>query len=204
MEKYSSQCRIILICNSPSKIIEPVRSRCLSIRIPAPSHDDIAQLLIQVAKRESCQCPLELAMKISLHSDRNVRRAVLMLEAAKVQIAPASQMLASQMVQLPDWEMYITKLSREIMAEQSPTKLLLARDMMYELLTNCIPADVIMQTLVSELMKALDDQLKHEVAHWAAYYEHRMCMGSKDIFHLEAFVAKFMAVYKKWLISLFG
>lgn len=57
MEKYSSQCRIILICNSPSKIIEPVRSRCLSIRIPAPSHDDISQLLMQVAKRESCHAP---------------------------------------------------------------------------------------------------------------------------------------------------
>lgn len=204
MHRYSSQCRIILICNSPSKIIEPVRSRCLAIRVPAPSHEDIAQLLMSVAKRESCQCPHELAMKISLHSDRNVRRAVLMLEAAKVQIAPATQMHANQIVQLPDWEMYITKLSREIMAEQSPSKLLQAREMLYDLLTNCIPADVIMQTLVSELMKALDDQLKHEVAHWAAYYEHRMCNGSKDIFHLEAFVAKFMAVYKKWLISLFG
>ena len=53
----------------------------------------------------------------------------------------------------------------------------------------------------------------------------RLCTGSKDIFHLEAFgklttlhgidysrihffiyflVAKFMAIYKKWLISLFG
>ena len=202
--RYSGQCRIILICNSPSKIIEPVRSRCLSIRIPAPSHEDIAQLLIAVAKRESCTCPLELAMKISLHSDRNMRRAVLMLEAAKVQIAPASQMQAAQIVQLPDWEIYITKLAREIMSEQSPSKLLQAREMLYELLTNCIPSDVIMQTLVRELMKALDDQLKHEVAHWAAYYEHRMCMGAKDIFHLEAFVAKFMAVYKKWLMSLFG
>jgi replication factor C subunit 3/5 len=147
---------------------------------------------------------MELAMKISLHSDRNVRRAVLMLEAAKVQIAPATQMQAMQMVQLPDWEVYITKLCRDILAEQSPARLLQAREMMYELLTNCIPADVIMQTLTNELMKCLDDQLKHEVAHWAAYYEHRMCLGSKDIFHLEAFVAKFMAVYKKWLMALFG
>lgn len=181
-----------------------MRSRCLSIRIPAPAHEDLAQLLMQVAKRESVQCPYELAMKVSLHSDRNVRRAVMMLEAARVQVAPSSQLMAAQPVQLPDWEIYITKLAREIMAEQTPSKLLQARDMLYELLVNCIPGDVIMTTLVSELMKALDDSLKHEVAHWAAYYEHRLCQGSKDIFHLEAFVAKFMAVYKKWLISLFG
>ena len=85
MEKYSSQCRIILICNSCSKVIEPLRSRCLGIRIPAPTHEDISSVLIAIGKKEQCVCPQELAMKISLHSDRNLRRALLMLEAAKVQ-----------------------------------------------------------------------------------------------------------------------
>lgn len=80
MYRYSSQCRIILICNSASKVIEPVRSRCLGIRVPAPSHEDIATVLTTVAKKEQCVCPQELAMKISLQSDRNLRRALLMLE----------------------------------------------------------------------------------------------------------------------------
>lgn len=203
MEKYSSQCRIILLCNSPSKIIDPVRSRCLGIRIPAPAHEDIANILVAVAKKESCQCPMELAMKVSLHSDRNLRRALLMLEALKVQIA-SPQLQAGQVVPLPDWELYICKIARDILQEQSPSKVLAVRDMLYELLTNCIPADVIMTTLSRELMKALDDSLKHEVAHWVAYYEHRIVIGSKDIFHLEAFVVKFMAIYKRWLVSLFG
>ena len=39
--------------------------------------------------------------------------------------------------------------------------------------------------------------LKHEMLFHAASYEHRMQGGSKPIFHLEAFAAKFMAVYKK-------
>lgn len=42
MEKYSSTCRLILCCNSQSKVIEPVRSRCLGIRVGAPSHDDVS------------------------------------------------------------------------------------------------------------------------------------------------------------------
>jgi replication factor C subunit 3/5 len=42
MEKYSSTCRLILCCNNQSKVIEPVRSRCLGIRIAAPSHDDVS------------------------------------------------------------------------------------------------------------------------------------------------------------------
>lgn len=41
MEKYSSSCRLILCCNNPSKVIDPVRSRCLGIRVAAPSDDEV-------------------------------------------------------------------------------------------------------------------------------------------------------------------
>jgi replication factor C subunit 3/5 len=54
------------------------------------------------------------------------------------------------------------------------------------------------------LLKHLDDDLKHRTVQCAAFYEHRMQCGSKPIFHLEAFVARFMAMYKKWTIELFG
>ena len=42
MEKYSASCRLILCCNNQSKVIDPVRSRCLGIRVPAPTHDDVS------------------------------------------------------------------------------------------------------------------------------------------------------------------
>ena len=41
MEKYSGSCRLILVCDNQSKIIDPVRSRCLGIRVGAPSLDDV-------------------------------------------------------------------------------------------------------------------------------------------------------------------
>jgi replication factor C subunit 3/5 len=41
MEKYASTCRLILVCNSPAKVMDPVRSRCLGIRVAAPTHDDV-------------------------------------------------------------------------------------------------------------------------------------------------------------------
>lgn len=36
----------------------------------------------------------------------------------------STQMMPDQVVQLPDWELYIMRLAREILAEQSPSKLL--------------------------------------------------------------------------------
>lgn len=55
------------------------------------------------------------------------------------------------------------------------------------------------QGLLTELLNNCDGQLKAEVAHVAAHYEHRLQLGNKAIYHLEAFVAKFMAMYKKFM-----
>ena len=37
MEKYSSNCRLVLCCENVSRIIAPIRSRCLCVRVSAPT-----------------------------------------------------------------------------------------------------------------------------------------------------------------------
>ena len=59
-----------------------------------------------------------------------------------------------------------------------------------------------LKTLAIELIACLETNLKVEVSRHAAEYEHRMQRGSKPIFHLEAFVAKFMQIYKRFLLQL--
>ncbi len=41
MEKYMSNMRIILCANSTSRLIAPIKSRCLLMRVAAPSEDDV-------------------------------------------------------------------------------------------------------------------------------------------------------------------
>ena len=90
----------------------------------------------------------------------------------------------------------------DILREQSPKSLFVVRGKLYELLVNCIPPEVLLRRLAVELMRKLDDDLKHSTAAAAAAYEHRLQEGSKAIFHLEAFVARFMADYKQFVASL--
>ena len=151
--------------------------------------------------------PPQLALTIAESSNRNLRRAILMLESYHVQNRDGVAIQGSSKlppIQRTDWELYIAQLASDITKEQSPQRLLAAREKLYELLINCIPAQVIIKTLTVELCKNLDDELKHQVIEWAAFYEHRIAMGSKDIFHLEAFIAKYMALYKKYLNALFA
>jgi replication factor C subunit 3/5 len=46
MEKYSGSCRLILCCNNPSRVIDPVRSRCLGVRVGAPGADEVSFVLL--------------------------------------------------------------------------------------------------------------------------------------------------------------
>jgi len=46
MEKYSASCRLILCCNSSSKVTEAVRSRCLNVRVNAPTDDQVGRSAI--------------------------------------------------------------------------------------------------------------------------------------------------------------
>lgn len=157
-----------------------------------------------MASRESFTLPEELAFRIARESSRNLRRALLMLEASVVQHR-GNGLDPQAVVQKTDWELYIQQLAGEMTREQTPQRLQAAREKLYELLVNCIPASVILKTLAFCLIQNMDDCLKVQVLELAAYYEHRVAIsGNKEIFHLEAFCAKYMAVYKKYLNDLFG
>lgn len=53
--------------------------------------------------------------------------------------------------------------------------------------------------MLLELLHSCDAMLKAEVTAVAAQCEYQMQLGSKPIYHLESFVAKFMALFKKYL-----
>lgn len=88
------------------------------------------------------------------------------------------------------------------MDEHTPARILQVRSKLYDLLTHCIPATTILKTLTFKLLSMIDDGLKGEVIRWSAFYEHRVKTGTKVIFHLEAFVAKFMRIFEMYLMSM--
>jgi replication factor C subunit 3/5 len=88
------------------------------------------------------------------------------------------------------------------MDEHSPARILQVRAKLYDLLTHCIPPTTILKTLTFKLIPMCDDAVKADIIKWSAFYEHRVRMGTKVIFHLEAFVAKVMRVLEEWLMSM--
>ena len=71
-----------------------------------------------------------------------------MLETCRVD-ANGPQLQANQPVHPADWERFVDDLGRLITEEQSPQRLLLARSKLYELLTCCIPPELIVRVCFS-------------------------------------------------------
>lgn len=197
MEKYMKTCRLILTCDSASKIIPPLRSRCLAVRVGAPSMEEVQMVLQKVAAAENVKLPPEFAHKIAEKTNRDLRRAVLMLESAQAQ---ASTNTLSKDMGLPReaWEVAIDKVAKKILQEQSPRMAMEVRGNVYELMSACLPADFIIKELLQKLIAdQRHDGLKQKAIAAAAHFESTMRQGSKDIFHIEAFVLRFMADYKQ-------
>ncbi|KAI8897735.1 P-loop containing nucleoside triphosphate hydrolase protein [Globomyces pollinis-pini] len=201
MEKYMGNMRVILCCNMISKILGPIRSRCLLVRIPAPAEDEMCDVLLKCAKYEKLSLPQSIASKIAIECDGNMRKALLMLEAHYVQQYPFEE---GKSLPTTDWELYLNNIVQTILRDQSPKSLYDIRGKLYQLLANCIPANVIIKNLTMELLRNVDSDLQPQIVAAAAEYEHRMQIGSKKIFHLEAFIAKVMSVYSQYLIDFAG
>lgn len=85
MEKYMSNLRLILCATSTSRIIAPIRSRCLLLRVGAPSEAETSLVLRHVAKKEKFHLPDEVASHIYSDCNGNLRKAILVLEALRMQ-----------------------------------------------------------------------------------------------------------------------
>ena len=201
MEKYSNNVRLILVSNSTAGIIAPIRSRTLLVRVPAPSETDICMALEKAAKKENWKAIPDLNTRIAKESGRNLRKALLMFEAVYASTPSPS---ATTPVPPADWEVLIGSIAADMIRERSPQMILQCRAKLYDLLTHCIPATMVLKTLCWKLCenKQVDEVLKAEVVKWASFYEHRIRLGSKVIFHLEAFVAKFMRIFEGYLLGM--
>ena len=73
MEKYMVTCRLILCCQSYTRVISAVRSRCLCLRIGAPPIPGIVQLLLDVSEKEKLDLSRRLVFPLIISDQRLLR-----------------------------------------------------------------------------------------------------------------------------------
>lgn len=195
MEKYMRTCRLVLICSSLSRLIAPLRSRCLGIRVPGHTEEGLRKAVLRVCAAEKLPNPSSSFVSLLYEKcEGNLRRGLLMLQAAAMNgvalTGPGTD------IPLPDWKSYLQEISQQIMMEQTPRGLYEIRRMFYDLLGQCISGDTIMKELLLSLISLASPKLHADIFRLAAKFDYAMKVGSKPIVHLEAFTAAVMQLIK--------
>lgn len=193
MEKYSKNIRLIMICDSMSPIIAPIKSRCLLVRCPAPSNNEISTILSDVVTNERIQLETkDILQRIAHESNGNLRVSLLMLES--MALNNELTLKSSSPIIKPDWFIVIQKLTRKIVKERSVNSLVECRAVLYDLLAHCIPANIILKELTFSLLdvETLSTVNKSSIIEYSSVFDERLSLGNKTIFHLEGFIAKVM------------
>jgi len=181
MEVYIKTCRLILCCNTICHIISPIRSRLQSIRVGAPTVEEIHNVLTTITEAEGGRQPPDAT--IANTCDRSLTRAIMMLQSARFGTPP--------------WIQFIDDLGKRAATNQGPESLLEIRVRLYRLLTNCIPPTMIIKQLTKSLcLHHPSDLGRMEIHMRASELEHQMVKGSQPIFHIEALVAAAMHIFR--------
>ena len=191
MEKYSSTCKFILISDQLSKIIEPLRSRCLMIRVPLPSGDQILETLLHICQKENITISYIKLKEIVDNSDNKVNHAIWLLEMYKYGI-----------VYEKNWEYVINSIADTIIDPriQNNKKLYSVmkkiRDQFYILFITNVPTQLIIRKIMSKLISKTDNlKLKYHIIDITSIFEQRLSQGTRHVIHMEAYIARLIYLF---------
>ncbi|KAL6633697.1 hypothetical protein ACP70R_026368 [Stipagrostis hirtigluma subsp. patula] len=195
IDSSSDACKIIMTCQDESNLLDSIKSRCKLITIGVPNTREVVDVLTYISKKESFDLPASFAATIASQSKKNMREAILALEACKANNYP---FIDGQAIPL-GWEGVLEELAGEILDDPSPKRLFLVRGKLQKLLVEFVPPKLVLQKLVELFLKGVQTSIKREVYYWHAYYDKRLPVGASALLKLEEFVAKFMSVHRKSL-----
>lgn len=80
LEKFINNCRFIFIVNCNSNMIDPIRSRCLSVKLNSPNRDQIMTVLKKITTAESIQFSTENLESLIDYNDGNLKESINQLQ----------------------------------------------------------------------------------------------------------------------------
>jgi replication factor C subunit 3/5 len=89
----------------------------MQVRVPAPSNNDIVNVLKTISTREGFNLPPPLAYSISNFSRRNLRRAIMMLQTTKLK---TENLTEKTYVSSPEYETFTKDIAKDVLTDQSP------------------------------------------------------------------------------------
>ncbi len=195
MEMYTATTRFILIANYPSKIIEPIQSRCAVFRFTPLPKEELIGRLKWICEKEKVEYDEDALEAIYDVSEGDMRRAINVLQAAAA-LGKVTVESVYKVVGLAHPREIRQMLQLALAGNFND-----ARDKMRELMINygLSGLDIIKQIhreIFSQEMK-IPDEYKLIIADLAGEIQFRLVEGADDEIQLNAFLARLAFIGRK-------
>lgn len=186
METYNEKCRFIMWCKSLSKVIKPLQSRCVCLRIPTPSNHELFQYIFKIAILEGMyDIELSQCHDIVMGASGNIKTALYMLHMYKFCYFDTKT----------DYEIAIDQIV-DLILDLEIQNILEIRMIVSNLKITTFEGSIIMKDIVEKLCckNELNDQAKYEIVKYAAIAEYQLIKGRREMLQFDGLIATIMKI----------
>ncbi|MFX1320424.1 MAG: replication factor C small subunit [Promethearchaeota archaeon] len=191
MEKYTNNCRMILICNYSNKIIPPIQSRCVVFRFSSLNNDDIKKRVKYIAQQENIALTPDGLNALTDVSRGDCRRAINYLQSC----GTISKKVDQEIVFRVAGEVPPEKI-KEILQTALKGQLQLSIKQLYDLINDYgLSGQNIIKNIHREVYNLnIIEDLKIELSKILAEFEFRLSQGSTEDIQLQALLARIVSL----------
>lgn len=206
MEKYSEYCRFILLTNQLSALIEPIQSRCLSIRIPIKPFDKLFEHVKSIVLKENYDISDDIIKQIIIENNHQLYDILIILQQYNLNndcsITTSNEIEWKELIKLTVLHLF-TKYTINDLTEYKKT--------IYELLITNIKSNDIFTEILHNIFIILNNcktipdktifKLKKEYINCISNLQIQMTTGNKNIFYFEKLFIEIILLNDKYNIN---
>lgn len=190
MEKYSKFCRFFMLTNNISKLIEPLRSRCMIFRVPVPTVSEVKRLLNKIVILENINITGPQLNAIIKNNRYNVRSSMWDLDCYINKVKP-EKCINISIRQICE---YVEKgIANSLHLMYFSTYI---RDIIYgNTVLTLTGSDIIKNLLLEIIDRNNDDKFINTMCSVCSKYENNLVIGRRNLLNIDPIITKYFKYY---------
>jgi replication factor C subunit 3/5 len=182
MEIYNVNVRFIMWCESLYNIIEPLRSRCFCLRVPAPPDGQMFEYLFKISLKENIFIPEKEFANIIVKAKGNIKDGLWALEYSRHSCEFTT-----------DYYKSLNKIL-DLVIERRLSDVMIIRNIISSLMITNFDKTVIMRDIINTMCesKKISDKAKQKIVFESAKLQHQLVKGRREIIQFDALITFMM------------
>lgn len=188
METYNDKCRFIMWCNSLSKVIKPLQSRCVCLRIPTPTDEELFQYMFKISIAEKMDLSMKQFHTIVTESKGNIKKGLWMLHMYKFEYFDTKT----------DFDLAIDQIV-DLILDLKIENILEIRAIVSNLKITTFEGSMIMEKLVDKLCcnTKFSKNAVYDIVKCAENFEYQLIKGRREMLQFDGLIASIMNICHK-------